>query len=185
MTSRRNLLAGATALAAGAILPARAATLSRGRDDARLLAHAARTRTFVDRYAEVAEEAHRTFDLVQADPVLIPGTYPLAWARDEIARGSTLSTRTLLRLYQVRQNRIYERHGYSAASDAWNTAGRVTRAALGRLKAMHATTIEGAAAKARVLYAAADDDDLAAGEDITETLAAIVADLERLAARKA
>src|SRR5665213_2183941 len=80
MTSRRNLLAGATALAAGAILPARAATLSRGRDDARLLAHAARTRTFVDRYAEVAEEAHRTFDLVQADPVLIPGTYPLAWA---------------------------------------------------------------------------------------------------------
>jgi len=140
MTSRRNLLAGATALAAGAILPARAATLSRCRDDARLLAHAARTRTLVDRYAEVAEEAHRTFDLVQADPVLIPGTYPLAWARDEIARGSTLSTRTLLRLYQVRQNRIYERHGYRAASDAWNTAGRVTRAALGRLKAMHATT---------------------------------------------
>jgi hypothetical protein len=70
--TRRNILTGATALAAGAILPVGASAADH--PDAALLAAAADLRALLARYAPLEAEAHRTYALVTADP-----EWPLAF----------------------------------------------------------------------------------------------------------
>jgi hypothetical protein len=81
--------------------------------------------------------------------------------------------------------RIYARHGYGVANNAWSMATEEARQAIARLVEMPAQTIGGAAAKAAVLQATVKWDQIITDEhDIVEqVLAPIVADLQWLAAR--
>jgi len=136
--------------------------------DAALLAAAADLRALLARYAPLEAEAHRTYALVTADP-----EWPLAFRDDGFDREG--------------HERIYARHGYGAANDAWSNATVEARHAVERLAQTQAQTIGGAAAKAAVLQATVKWDQVITDEhDIVErVIAPIVADLQWLCARKA
>lgn len=182
-SSRRRFLrlAGVTA-AATALLPAPA--LAKSRDDTRLYALIARIRPLLSAHAAAEERAHATHALAMADPEL-PHGLPVLWVDDQIANGSKLSRRALLRLERARTEAVYRRHGYDVASDEWNRTGHELRVVhLPRLLSMRPRTAEGVHEKWKIVFQGYAETDQWYPEDFDEFLVpAVLADLKRLAGK--
>jgi hypothetical protein len=182
--NRRRFLSTAAIASAAVVLPAipAAATLAKGRDDTRLFAMIARVRSLLPPYVAAEARAQETHALADADPDMPQGS-PVAWVAEQRASGSLLSERVLDRLYWGRADKIWTRHGYSAASDEWNRLGHELRFVhLPRLLSMRPRTAEGARDKWRLVFEAFRETDQWDPEDFDEFMVpALLADLERLA----
>lgn len=183
-STRRAMLRGtaiATAAAAAGLVPIGAQAITTAADpDARFLVMLTRARATLDKYLAAEELAHERRKAADADPTSFTG--PQAYIDADPERRSNLKVKTLARAYRDHQQRLWDRYGYSAASDLWNAAGAGARAAVARVIKARPETAAAVLAKwqfAETVYVNTDIWEREEAEDVL--FPALIADLKRLA----